>query len=105
MRTVPESGRRNPRSTDRSVVFPAPLGPMRPTVSPRRTSRLTPSRARVRRPRRPYVFETFATEITGQIIRVSRFGFRVSRRRRDTVDFREYGLSFRDFLTRPGPPG
>ena len=31
----PESGRRKPSRHERSVVFPAPLGPIRPTVSPR----------------------------------------------------------------------
>ena len=33
---VPESGRRNPSRQDSSVVFPAPLPPIRPSVSPRR---------------------------------------------------------------------
>src|SRR5713101_2833725 len=60
---APESGRRNPSRQESSVVLPAPLGPIRPSVSPRATSRETPARARVERPRRPYVFETLETEI------------------------------------------
>ena len=32
--TRPASGRRNPETTSKSVVFPAPLGPMMPTISP-----------------------------------------------------------------------
>ena len=36
---------RRPLTTSKSVVFPAPLGPMRPVMLPSPTSRLTPSRA------------------------------------------------------------
>src|SRR5260370_7509076 len=38
MRTRPEVGRRIPLSDRRVVVFPAPLGPMSPTISPAATS-------------------------------------------------------------------
>ena len=34
MRTRPEVGRRMPASDRSVVVLPAPLGPMRPTISP-----------------------------------------------------------------------
>src|SRR6202162_4366880 len=60
---VPALGRRKPRRQERSVVLPAPFGPIRPRVSPRGTSRDTPSSARVRRPKRPYVFDTSVTVI------------------------------------------
>src|SRR5436309_593650 len=38
MRTRPEVGRRMPASERSVVVFPAPFGPMRPTISPGPTS-------------------------------------------------------------------
>ena len=45
-----------------SVVLPEPEGPMMATNSPRSTSKLTPSRARVVLPRLPpYTFWTSAT--------------------------------------------
>jgi len=34
-RTLPFSGEINPVTTLKSVVFPAPFGPMRPSISPR----------------------------------------------------------------------
>src|SRR6266545_3636057 len=43
--TVPALGRSNPVSTLTSVDLPAPFGPIRPTTSPRRSSRLTSRRA------------------------------------------------------------
>ena len=48
--TLPLEGM-SPRIERISVVFPAPLGPMRPTSSPARASRSTPSRT-LRPPRR-----------------------------------------------------
>ena len=39
--TRPAFGRRRPDRTPNSVVFPAPLGPTRPTVEPSGTARLT----------------------------------------------------------------
>ncbi len=44
-RTVPRSGRVNPRSMSRVVVLPAPLGPRKATISPGRTVRERPSTA------------------------------------------------------------
>ena len=44
--TRPATGFWNPLSTLRKVVLPAPLGPMRPTISPGLTSKSTSSRAR-----------------------------------------------------------
>src|SRR5436309_4770534 len=41
----PLDSRRNPEMHSMSVVLPAPLGPMSPTISPSRTSRSTVSRA------------------------------------------------------------
>src|SRR3954452_16597745 len=41
----PPLGRMSPDTTLRSVVFPAPFGPMRPWTSPLRTTKLTPSSA------------------------------------------------------------
>src|SRR5260370_17501201 len=43
--TVPFSGATRPTKLRISVVLPAPLGPRRPYTSPRRTRKLTPSRA------------------------------------------------------------
>ena len=40
--TRPESGAIKPTTRENVVVFPAPLGPSRPTTSPEATSRLTP---------------------------------------------------------------
>src|SRR5690606_39927767 len=40
-RLVPLSGRKRPAIILMVVVFPAPLGPKKPTISPRRTRRLT----------------------------------------------------------------
>src|SRR5437773_7465730 len=68
---VPVSGRRKPRRHERRVVFPAPLGPISPRVSPRGTSSDTPSSARVSPPKRPYVFDTLETEIMKDSIVVS----------------------------------
>src|SRR5437667_552336 len=45
-RISPSSGARNPESRLKTVVFPAPLGPMRPTISPSATVRSSPSTAR-----------------------------------------------------------
>src|SRR5258708_6420417 len=47
MRTSPESGRTSPVTISTNVVFPAPLWPIRPTISPAPTSRLKPSSAAV----------------------------------------------------------
>ncbi len=44
--TSPASGRSCPESMLNSVVFPAPLGPMRAWISPRGSARSTPSTAR-----------------------------------------------------------
>jgi len=41
MSNSPEVGRSNPDSTRRRVDFPAPFGPIIPTISPGRRSRLT----------------------------------------------------------------
>ena len=41
----PEEGRRRPVSILMVVVLPAPLGPRKPTISPRATARLTPRTA------------------------------------------------------------
>src|SRR5687767_6832091 len=49
----PASGRRSPSRQPRSVVLPAPLGPMMPNASPGRTASDTESSARPRPP--PYV--------------------------------------------------
>jgi hypothetical protein len=43
-RTSPESGFRNPLITLKTVVLPAPLGPIKPVTVPRGTEMLTPSR-------------------------------------------------------------
>src|ERR1700730_10487496 len=45
MSAVPEVGTRRPQSMRRVVVFPAPLAPRKPKISPRATSKLTPSTA------------------------------------------------------------
>src|SRR5579871_353426 len=42
----PEVGRSNPQSMRMVVDFPAPLGPRKPKISPRRTSSVTWSTAR-----------------------------------------------------------
>src|SRR5262249_56900696 len=42
----PESGTTRPTTDRTNVVFPAPLGPRRPRISPSRTSSETPSSAR-----------------------------------------------------------
>ena len=44
--TRPSFGFRTPEMTSKSVVLPAPFGPMSPQTTPRGTVRLTPSRAR-----------------------------------------------------------
>src|SRR6266853_1452897 len=44
-RTSPRSGSRKPLRTLKSVVLPAPFGPMMPRISPARTSKLTSNRA------------------------------------------------------------
>ena len=44
-RTSPRSAPSNPRTMEMIVVLPAPLGPRRATVSPRRTVRLRLSTA------------------------------------------------------------
>src|SRR5215471_5964582 len=49
-----------------SVVLPAPFGPSSAKISPRRISRLTPSRAR--KPE-AYVFETLETEMIGCMVK------------------------------------
>ena len=41
-RTLPESGAISPRISLSSVVLPLPLGPMRPTLSPRRMRDVNP---------------------------------------------------------------
>ena len=43
--TLPTSGRTKPEMISNNVVLPAPLGPIRPTISPGYTSRLTESTA------------------------------------------------------------
>ena len=43
--TMPSSGRRKPEMTSNSVVLPAPLGPMIPTISPWSACRVTSIRA------------------------------------------------------------
>ena len=43
--TLPEVGRNAPLMRLKSVVFPAPFGPSRPSISPARTSKLTSSTA------------------------------------------------------------
>lgn len=45
MATVPVSGGAKPDSRSSTVVFPAPLGPINPTISPGATYRSTPSTA------------------------------------------------------------
>jgi hypothetical protein len=45
--TTPPSAGVNPDTTSNSVVLPAPLGPMIPTISPGATARSTASRARM----------------------------------------------------------
>src|SRR5689334_15230001 len=47
MRASPAVGRTRPQAIFTNVDLPAPLGPSRPTSSPSRTSRSTPSRAGV----------------------------------------------------------
>src|SRR5579875_474104 len=42
---VPLAGRTSPASALTSVLFPAPFGPTRATISPLPTDRLTPSKA------------------------------------------------------------
>src|SRR5436190_13165830 len=59
--TSPESGSRSPSRTSTVVVLPAPLGPRRPKIVPRRTSKLTPSTARVS----PYSLRSPSTRMTG----------------------------------------
>jgi hypothetical protein len=44
-RTLPASGRRCPVMRLKSVVFPAPLGPMMALIDPRGTRKLTPPTA------------------------------------------------------------
>src|SRR5262245_52674018 len=44
-RISPASGASSPLTTSKSVVFPAPFGPMRPVMLPSPTPKLTPSRA------------------------------------------------------------
>ena len=44
----PASGSRSPSTHSIVVVFPAPFGPMRPKISPRRTVKETSSAATVR---------------------------------------------------------
>src|SRR5262249_59394819 len=41
----PASGASRPLTTSKSVVLPAPFGPIRPVIEPRATSRLAPSSA------------------------------------------------------------
>ncbi len=57
----PLSGARRPSTHSMVVVLPAPLGPMRPKISPRATSKLTPSTASVR----PYDLRRACTRMTG----------------------------------------
>ena len=45
-RTDPPSGRRKPVIRLKAVVLPAPLGPIRAVIEPRRTAKLAPSTAR-----------------------------------------------------------
>src|SRR4051794_40342826 len=44
----PAVGTRSPASASKNVLLPAPLGPIRPTISPSCTSRSAPSTARKR---------------------------------------------------------
>src|SRR5437763_11745675 len=74
-RTRPVSGRRNPLTTSNSVVLPAPLGPMMPTISSSLTSRET-SRSACTPPKRT---EAPSTSSTGPDLR-TRAGGRDGRR-------------------------
>src|SRR5690349_8351748 len=60
-RTRPSSGRRNPLMTSNSVVLPAPLGPMIPTISSSLTSIETSYNARIP----PKLTETPSTSSMG----------------------------------------
>src|SRR5438105_8642714 len=55
--TAPWSGTTKPVSAAKSVVLPAPLGPIRPAIEPSATSRLAPSTAR----RPPKIFDSART--------------------------------------------
>ena len=57
---LPASGARSPSTHSIVVVFPAPFGPMRPKISPRRTEKETSSAATVV----PYAFRIASTSIT-----------------------------------------
>src|SRR5215467_12182698 len=59
--TLPASGSIIPHVIRKLVVFPAPLGPNRPTISPESTSKSTPSTTR----REPYVFTRPVTSRSG----------------------------------------
>src|SRR5947209_6760758 len=58
---APESGVRKPSTHSIVVVLPAPLGPIRPKISPAWTSNDTPSTATVR----PYAFRIASTRTAG----------------------------------------
>ena len=57
---APRSGERSPSTHSIVVVFPAPFGPIRPKISPCRTSNDTSATAIVR----PYCFWMFSTVTT-----------------------------------------
>src|SRR3990170_1124948 len=59
IQTSPDVNSSIPERQFRRVVLPQPEGPMIATISPRRTSRFTPRRARTSRPPPSYTFTSF----------------------------------------------